>query len=83
MALDQPLFDLFEEVVYGGFDGVIEQVGEERYNLWKEQPFFSRALRGGARLCERTANPVTVGPHAFTRGDLAVLNAFVACLTAV
>jgi hypothetical protein len=47
------------------------------------QPFISRALRGGARLCERTANPVTVGPHAFTRGDLAVLNAFVACLTAV
>lgn len=33
MALDEPVFNLVEEVVHGGFDGVIEQIGEEWYDL--------------------------------------------------
>lgn len=32
---------------------------------------------------KHTAKPVTVGPQAFTLGELAFLKAFVACLTAV
>lgn len=45
MALDQPVFDLVKEVVYGGFDGVIEQVGEEWYDLfWRRGSVIREGL---------------------------------------
>lgn len=83
MALDEPVFNLVEEVVHGGFDGVIEQIGKEWYDLSDRPGSVLVMDQGAIQPCVLTANPVTVGPHAFTRGDLAVLNALVACLTAV